>query len=460
MVEPQTLSDLSQKIKSIISDTFPFSMPVIAEISELNINKNGNCYLELIEQDADKSRIIARVRGIIFSNRLQLIQSYFLSATGHPVQVGIKVLVMVRVSYHELYGLSVEIVDIDPKYTLGDLEQQKKLIIERLAYEGVIEMNKSLPLPVIIKKIAVISSSTAAGYGDFIDHLKLNQFGYKFNIKLFESFMQGQQTIESISTAIDLIFSDETVFDIIVIIRGGGSKMELAVFDNYDLSYLITQLPIPVFTGIGHDRDESVLDIVANNALKTPTAVANFIIDYNNNLEAYVNSLNNRLLKSFNNYLSKEKEYTGKLGRELIYSINNLYSDETEYIFQLENKLTQKSLGCIIKNKNTLNNLKSKLQYSSAVYFTSGHHHFQSIKNNLSFKLKNLFLKQTSLLANYQQIISYSDPQNILNKGYAIVTKNGERIMDSQSLQNGDLVQITLNKGKVKADVREIMIQS
>ena len=174
---------------------------------------------------------------------------------------------MVRVSYHSLYGLSVEVNDIDPKYTLGDLEQQKQLIINRLIEMGIHDMNKSLPLPKIIKNIAVISSPTAAGYGDFVDHIENNPYGFVFNVNLFEAYMQGAQAVKSIQNAIHAVFDSETQYDVLVIIRGGGSKAELAVFDDFELAYLITQLPIPVFTGIGHERDNSVADFVANQGL-------------------------------------------------------------------------------------------------------------------------------------------------------------------------------------------------
>lgn len=453
MITPQSLSELSLKIKNIIDNSFPFSVPVIAEISDLNINKNGICYVELIEHDTKKSSVVARVRGIIFANRFNLIQSYFLSVTGIPVQAGITVLIIVKVSYHEIYGLSVEIVDIDPKYTLGDLEQQKKLAIERLLHEGVIDMNKNIELPPIIKRVAVISSATAAGYDDFIQHLSSNPFGFSFKADIYEAYMQGQQTINSINTAIDNIFASGADYDIIVIIRGGGSKMELAVFDNYDLAYLITQLPIPVFTGIGHERDEAVVDLVANNAFKTPTAVANFIIDHNKNFEEYLKNIELRLQNSVTEYLTIQHNIITSIQTKLHNYAVVFYNIQKEAIAQAQSKITRLSLNYLNNNNNKIAKIKSKLQYSCLSLFLKKQHQLQRKKQYLLTKAQYCFITQQTLLQIKEQKILNADPQKILNKGYAIITKNGKKIKDVNFVEYGDKVNIILGNGSVPAEI-------
>ena len=352
MHNPLSLTQLSEKIRDTIGDTFPFATPVIAEISEMNINRNGHCYIELIEQINNK--IAARIRGIIYANRFPLLQSYFNSVTGHPLQVGLKVLIMARLSYHQLYGLSVEVNDIDPKYTLGDLEQQRKLVIERLHNQGVIDMNRSLDIPEIIKKIAIISSSTAAGYDDFIKHLNSNPYKFRFQVDLYEAYMQGAQTISSFEDAVNAIFESNTEYDVIIIIRGGGSKAELAIFDSYEIAYLVTQLPIPVLTGIGHERDTSVVDYVANQDFKTPTAVADFIVQINLNALETLEQLQNILKTSCTKIFTTENENLLLLENSLKSTIHEHLVYKQNQIVQLENRLNNSAATFSYKHNERL----------------------------------------------------------------------------------------------------------
>ena len=274
-----TLFQLTNLIRETIEDKLSKTYLVIAEIQSIMQNRTGHCYLELVEKSQTDDKIISQVRANIWASQWRIIKPYFETATGRAMESGLKILVKVRVTFHELYGLSLNILDILPEYTLGELEMQRKLTIKQLQDDGVFDMNRELQLPMLVQKIAVISSAGAAGYGDFVNQLKNNSFGYKFYTSLFEAAMQGNTAEPSIIEQLNKILQFTDFFDCVVIIRGGGSKTDLACFDSLRLCQNICQFPLPVITGIGHDRDESVADLVANTHLKTPTAVAQFLID-------------------------------------------------------------------------------------------------------------------------------------------------------------------------------------
>ena len=248
-----SLLELNSRIKSGIRQAFPDIVWVIAEISEVNINQSGHCYLELIEKNELTNQISARVKATIWAFTFRKLQPFFESMTGQHLSPGMKILVMAGVDFHEIYGLSLNIKDIDPTYTLGDTARKRQEIIDRLKAEGVYHLNKELELPLVPQRIAVISSSTAAGLGDFMNQLTNNRYGYGFTIALFHSIMQGEEAEESVVAAMEEIFSSIESFDVVVIIRGGGSQADLDCFNSYWMCYHITQFPIPVITGIGHD---------------------------------------------------------------------------------------------------------------------------------------------------------------------------------------------------------------
>ncbi|MGC9341230.1 MAG: exodeoxyribonuclease VII large subunit, partial [Bacteroidales bacterium] len=315
---PISLSKLSNRIRKKISESFPDQFWVIAEISELHVNSSGHAYLELIEKNPDNNKILARMRATIWAYTWRMIRPYFEGSTGYQLTAGIKVLVFVSLEFHSLYSISLNIKDIDPSYTLGDLARKKAEIIDRLKKEGVMEMNKQLGFPLVAQRIAVISSSTAAGFEDFLNTLSSNSYNFHFQVSLFQAIMQGDSAEDSIISALEQIYEVEENFDVVVLIRGGGAQIDLDCFNNYDLAYHITQFPLPVLTGIGHERDETVADMVAHTRLKTPTAVAELLIDYMieylGKIEDYEENLTD--LVSFR--MQNEKEKISVLSRNLL----------------------------------------------------------------------------------------------------------------------------------------------
>lgn len=259
----------------------------IASVSE----KGGHCYLDLVEK-AETGLLAAKLRATCWANVYAMLRPYFEQETGSRLQPGMQILVEVEINFHSVYGLSANIINIDPKYTVGDLARQRQETIALLLKEGVMDLNKALTLPSIVRRLAVISAESAAGYGDFCHQLQAN---FRFETILFPAIMQGEHAAKSIIAALDAIAAQEEEFDAVVIIRGGGATTDLSCFDDYHLCSHCAQFPLPVITGIGHTRDVSVLDMVAFNALKTPTAVAQFFIDERTHQALRIQELRRRL---------------------------------------------------------------------------------------------------------------------------------------------------------------------
>ena len=275
---PLSLSRLNSMVRAAIEEQLPLKYWVTGELSEVRATSVGHCYIELVERDEATGEISAKARGTIWSRVYSLLRPYFLEQTGREFSVGLKVLLQVSVNFHELYGFSLDVCDIEPAYTIGDMARQRMLIVQRLTDEGVINLNKELPFPLLPKRVAVISSASAAGYGDFCDQLNGNLYGFNFRVQLFPAPMQGSKVEEGIIYALNAIACALDSWDVVVIIRGGGATSDLSCFDTYDLANNCAQFPLPVVTGIGHQRDDTLLDIVAHTRVKTPTAAAELLI--------------------------------------------------------------------------------------------------------------------------------------------------------------------------------------
>ena len=279
MTESQhiTLRELQRRVKSALEGQFALPLWVSAEISEIKVNYSGHCYLELVEKGGDNGVPTAQARAVVWRSNYPRIAGYFEAETGQRLAAGIKILAKALVTYHELYGFSLQITDIDPSYTLGDMERQRQQTIAQLQQEGVWDMNREAPMPAVVQRVAIVSSANAAGYQDFCKELARSP--YRFELTLFDAFMQGEAAEESIIEALCNVAARPEKFDAVVLIRGGGSRSDLNCFNAYRLCAHVAQFPLPVVTGIGHDKDTSVADMVAHTALKTPTAVAGWLVE-------------------------------------------------------------------------------------------------------------------------------------------------------------------------------------
>ena len=299
------LLELQQMLKMGVESLFPNRVWVKAEVSAVKARSGGHCYMEL--SHSDNSGLKAKVSAIIWSSKYRLIAPYFESVTGSPIQEGMVILVEVQVNYSELYGLSLIINDIDPEFSLGIKELERQKTIERLQKEGLMELQKGLRLPLLPYRLAVVSAEDAAGYRDFMRHLAENQYGFKVDPVLFPALMQGVDCPSSIIAAMDAVLDSDQIWDAVLILRGGGSKLDLACFDDYALAAVIAQYPLPVLTAIGHDQDYHVCDMVAYEFLKTPTALADYIMDIYQVEDERVSSLETRLRLAVTNRLYREE---------------------------------------------------------------------------------------------------------------------------------------------------------
>ena len=293
------LFGLQSRLKQGIDSLFPNRIWVKAEVSAVKARNGGHCYLELSQSDSNG--LVAKASAIIWSSKYRIVAPYFQSVTGSPIQEGMVVLVEVQVNYSELYGLSLIINDIDPEFSLGVKELERQKTIERLQKEGLMDLQKGLQLPLLPYKIAVISAEDAAGYRDFVRHIAENPYGFTYDLTLFPALMQGAECPRSIISALDSVLEDCDQWDAVLVLRGGGSKLDLACFDDYDLAAVIAQYPLPVLTAIGHDQDFHVCDMVAHEYVKTPTALADFLLDIYEQEDERLSSLQTRMRLAFSN---------------------------------------------------------------------------------------------------------------------------------------------------------------
>lgn len=405
-----SLYELNNLVRGVIADTFSQRFWIRAEMSDVRCNQNGHCYLEFIEKDSNNKTIIAKARGSIWSNVFRMLKAYFESETGQAFASGLKVLVQVSIEFHELYGYSLNVHDIDPSYTLGDQAKNRTLIIKQLEEEGVLDLNKELPLAKIANRIAVISSPTAAGYEDFCNQLTNNKDGFIFYNKLFPAIMQGDRTEQSIIAALDRIYENIDKFDAVVIIRGGGATSDLSSFDSYLLAANCAQFPLPIITGIGHERDDTVLDIVAHTRAKTPTAVAEFLIKH--------------IYESASELIDIQDSIIFETNKRLIEEAAILNTLVTKYSYIIKDR-----------TKDQLNKL-----------------------DIISEKIKNAAIRvlqdQKHILESKEQYIEHNSPENILKKGYTL-TLSGKKIIKSKAgVKKGDNIVTRFADGEVKSLVK------
>ena len=297
------LYELQTRLKNGIEAAFPSKLWLKAEISAMKVRPAGHCYMELSQ--SSETGLVAKAQAVIWSSKFRFLAPFFKSVTGSDMSEGMNVLVLVSVNFSQLYGLSLVIDDIDPSFTVGEKEQQRRLTIARLEAEGLMELQKELPMPVLPYRLAVISASDAAGFRDFTRHLLENDYGFVFRPELFPAVMQGSAAPSSIIGALESIAQSDTPYDLVLVMRGGGAKLDLACYDDYDLATAIARFPVPVFTAVGHDQDHHVCDMVAYGYMKTPTAMADELIGYYADEDARLLSFGSRLKLAFLNKISR-----------------------------------------------------------------------------------------------------------------------------------------------------------
>lgn len=407
-MEAVSLYELTAGIRQAIAD-MQISTWVIAEISEINSNRSGHVYLDLIEKSSISGNVIAKLRATIWCSCAQRILPKFEVETGQSLRSGMKGMFFVTVGFHEVYGLSANISAINSEFTLGDIERQRRETIMRLEQEGVIDMNKSLQLPTVLKHIAIISAETAAGYGDFCKQIENNVYGFNLSLKLYPAQMQGIGADNSIMEALDRIINEPKHPDAVVIIRGGGSRSDLACFDSYELAFYVANYPLPILTGIGHERDNSVVDIVAHTRLKTPTAVAEFIIGHNVEFLNLLDTLSEKIITLARSFYELRNTKVEALFLSLRTSVNSIMHSYSE-------RLTQ-------------------------------------MTNTIALTSNNIVSQRLMQLDSIEQIIKAHDPRDLLKKGYSLTMINGKTLRSAKEVNAGDKIQTLLSDGVVSSIV-------
>lgn len=430
-MEVYSLFELNQYIKQVVALNFVDSLWISCEISQISESR-GHCYLELIEKDEEDNKVKAMISAVMWYREYSFIRKKLGAIADKVLQDGMQVKLKIEVDFHERFGIKLIIKDIDPSYTYGQLAIQREQIIERLRTENRMELNKSIYFPSVVQKCAIISSDTAAGYQDLIQHLDNNDYRYAFDYQLFPAAMQGNRTeMEVVSQLREINSLDK--FQLVIITRGGGSKLDLSAFDSYSISKQISEMSIPVITGIGHDIDLSIADMVSALSLKTPTAVANFLIDHNASFESALYDTAIQIKLATQDRLKKIEE-----------SLNQAQ--------QLNNQIVKNRIQSKVEKLNQFDQInkqiaKNKIQIKKE----SLKRYIDDIPSLAKSKLKNIAQR----LNNWEEINVLINPEKLLEKGYSITMKDGKYIEQSSLLKAGDEITTKFKDGEIISTVNK-----
>ncbi|MDO4195365.1 MAG: exodeoxyribonuclease VII large subunit [Prevotellaceae bacterium] len=409
-MESMTLFELNSLVSRAIETTLPDSFWVEAELMEIR-EVRGHCYMELVQKDMFSATPVAKASAKCWQSSWVKVQQKFRKTAGSNPMPGMQLLVKAKVNFHPTYGYSLIISDIDPTYTVGDMARKRQEIIDQLKAEGVFELQKELTLPLFCKRVAVISAANAAGYGDFYDQLLNNECGFCFEVTLFSAVMQGALVEESVCAALDEINALQDDFDCVVIIRGGGATSDMSGFDTLRLAEYVANFPLPIITGIGHDRDESVLDLISFHRVKTPTAAAAFLIDH--------------------------------------------LADVNERIDEAETVIVNAVNRQIERQHLLLENLLGKITNCCRLLKQNGETKLMRIHLKLENTIAQRLLNEKHRLAMLEQRVSSLDPRLLLKRGYSMTVSNGRIVKDAAELKAGDEIVTILEKGKIVSSVKE-----
>ena len=431
-----SLLELNLLVREVIECEMPNEYWVEAELSECRESR-GHCYMELVQKDEQTATPIAKASARCWASKWMLIRPGFERTTGQRLHAGMKVLLKVYAQFHEAYGFSWIVTDIDPTYTLGDMARKRQEIIRQLKQEGVFDLQRELRLPLFCQRIAVISSETAAGYGDFCNQLADNPYGFRFETRLFPAIMQGDGVEQSIIDALEKIFQmqtengDSSQFDCVVIIRGGGATSDMSGFDTLALAENVANFPIPIITGIGHDRDESILDMVSHTRVKTPTAAAAFLIDH---LKTVLDSLND------------SQEQILRLAQQKLTYYKSQFATVAELLPRLFSNFK-------IRQEARLDALNNSIAHHAQQKILNSQLSIVNLENRLPILLDRRLMTEKHRLELLEEKTKSLDPALLLKRGYSITLKDGKTVRDAQALRSGDEIETRLANGTVHSIV-------
>ena len=426
-----TLYELNSMVRDVVELGMPGSYWVEAELSEVR-ERSGHCYMELVQKDLTGNSTVARASARCWRSTWASVRPGFEQVTGEHFRAGLKVLLQVHAQFHENFGFSWIVTDIDPAYTLGDMARRRQEIIRILKEEGVFDLNKELCLSLFASRIAVVSSESAAGYGDFCNQLDTNAYGFAFSVRLFPAVMQGERTEGSIISALDAINSEADDFDCVVIIRGGGAVSDLSAFDSLAIAENVANFPLPVITGIGHERDESVLDMVANKRVKTPTAAAALLIENLKHTYDHIVQAQERISVSVSRRMDYERVWLERVSGRIPVLFSLVKTRQQARIDSLFARVGAAAGRIVAEERLRLDRLSMALA--------------PAVRQKLSAENHRLEL--------LGQRISAVDPAILLRRGYSITLHNGRAVYSTDQLSDGDVIETRLAEGNVRSVVR------
>ena len=431
--------ELNRLVRETIECEMPDEYWVEAELSECREN-HGHCFMSLIQKDERGSTPVAKADARCWASKWMLIRPYFERTTGQPLRPGIKVLLNVYAQFHEAYGFSWIVTDIDPTYTLGDMARKRQEIIRQLKEEGVFDLQKELDLPVFCQRIAVISSETAAGYGDFCHQLSDNPYGFHFDVQLFPAIMQGEGVEQSIINALERIYSrsvecgvrSENGFDCVVIIRGGGATSDMSGFDTLELAENVANFPLPIITGIGHDRDESIIDMVSHTRVKTPTAAATLLIDH---------------LKAVLDTIEGAQSLITHYAQQKLSSLHSQLATIQEILPKLFSTVKIRQEAC-------LDTYYQRIAHHMGLKLSTLNSQLSTLESRIPLVLERRLTAERHKLELFDEKLRALDPALLLKRGYSITLKDGKAVRDAQTLQKGDEIETRLANGTIHSTVK------
>lgn len=428
-----TLQEFNNRIKRLLADPSVMNCWVVAETTDVRINQH--CYLQLLEKNPKTGATVAKIKAIIWGSQFRFLNARFKQVTGRDIGNDMKIMVCLSVNYSPQYGLTVVINDINPEFTLGDMERQRQEILNRLTQEGIIGQNKTVPVPPVLQRIAIVSAAGAAGYGDFMKQLSDNKYGVCFYPCLFQATMQGVKTVPTVLAALDKVEQNQHLFDCVVIIRGGGGTEELNSFDNYDLARRVATFPLPVIVGIGHERDITVLDYVAGIRVKTPTAAAEHIILQAANALAHIGDLSNQVVSIARDYIARAKEQLSYYAGNLPIMAQRIIDTNT------------------LRLQNFIQNIPLHVQRRIEGENAQLARQKDAIKNAVA----QVKMKETMRLEALGDKIELLSPRKVMARGYTLTTCEGKIMTDAAQLEAGKLVTIHFRDGKVVAGTQSVI---
>ena len=428
-----TLQEFNNRIKRLLADPSVMNCWVVAETTDVRINQH--CYLQLLEKNPKTGATVAKIKAIIWGSQFRFLNARFKQVTGREIGNDMKIMVCLSVNYSPQYGLTVVINDINPEFTLGDMERQRQEILNRLTQEGIIGQNKTVPVPPVLQRIAIVSAAGAAGYGDFMKQLTDNKYGVCFYPCLFQATMQGVKTVPTVLAALDKVEQNQHLFDCVVIIRGGGGTEELNSFDNYDLARRVATFPLPVIVGIGHERDITVLDYVAGIRVKTPTAAAEHIILQAANALAHIGDLSNQVVSIARDYIARAKEQLSYYAGNLPIMAQRIIDTNT------------------LRLQNFIQNIPLHVQRRIEGENAQLARQKDAIKNAVA----QVKMKETMRLEALGDKIELLSPRKVMARGYTLTTCEGKIMTDAAQLEAGKLVTIHFRDGKVVAGTQSVI---